>query len=819
MMKTATVLWKRVLLLSTMATVLLLLPPVATAQNTMIGDTFEVEGYIMDRFCIDRGTFLDMQDVETLKFPEQHTVHCLIDPEPCRTAVFEVLLDPSNDDDDDEYIRGYTLDQEAHDAMVELAKKVGICDLCTGEGTLKAGFRARMTATITGMADAEGAGPMISAANIEHVMPSQYKIGDTLEVEGFVMDRFCIDRGTFLDMEDVIALENPEKHTVHCLIDPEPCRTAVFEVLAEPPAGSMEYIRAFTLDQEAHDAMVELAKEVGNCTECTGEGSLVAGFRARMTATVTAMGDVPGAGPIISATDIEPVLPEYQVGDAIDVVGHIMDQFCIQRGTFLDMPDVNALENPDEHTIHCLVDPPVCRESPFEVLLPPLEGETEYQRAFTLDEPSKAFVLRVLKVVGICELCMGTGTLEKGFQARIKANIVHPFRNSTSGSGPLIRLLLADSMLPEEPEMMSYQVGDTVSMEGFVVDRFCIDRGTFLDEPNIVSLEHPELHTAHCLLDPEVCTSSPYELVMDPRPGEMTFRRAFTFDEASKAQILELARSQCSCDTCAEGGRIVRGFRTRINATIVEEGNLFSQGRFLQGDGDGAPPVIAINNVEPVVYFNDASTAEQVSVQVGDLVTVTGFIVDNFCIAQGFFLDAPDIKPLERPDLHTIHCLIDVPQCNSSTYEVLLDPATGADPPMYARGFALDEASKALVIAQAKEVGICDLCNGPGDWTRGFRATLMGTVTAVDGELPILSVQTSEPTPFLDMSMMMSMADEMAVMDDIPSQPVLTNGDIDCSSEFQASHKYDGIPLTLSYTVDVDSGTFRGQVVYEGRCF
>lgn len=40
-------------------------------------------------------------------------------------------------------------------------------------------------------------------------------------------------------------------------------------------------------------------------------------------------------------------------------------------------------------------------------------------------------------------------------------------------------------------------VGDTGCVEGFVMDRFCIDRTTLLDNPSVVtlSLEGPMVHT------------------------------------------------------------------------------------------------------------------------------------------------------------------------------------------------------------------------------------------------------------------------------------------------------------------------------------
>ena len=62
-----------------------------------------------------------------------------------------------------------------------------------------------------------------------------------------------------------------------------------------------------------------------------------------------------------------------KVGDEICVEGLIMDYFCINLGFMLDSGKT-TLEQPATHTVHCLVDVRDCRESPFEVLIDPVNG-------------------------------------------------------------------------------------------------------------------------------------------------------------------------------------------------------------------------------------------------------------------------------------------------------------------------------------------------------------------------------------------------------------------------------------------------------------
>ena len=60
--------------------------------------------------------------------------------------------------------------------------------------------------------------------------------------------------------------------------------------------------------------------------------------------------------------------------------------------------------------------------------------------------------------------------------------------------------------------------------------------------------------------------------------------------------------------------------------------------------------------------------------------------MDTFCIERGTLLDNPELKTLERPDAHSVHCLVDVPRCYESGFEVLVLPAEPAGGKTYAGG-------------------------------------------------------------------------------------------------------------------------------------
>mmetsp|Transcript_69441 Transcript_69441/g.104770 ORF Transcript_69441/g.104770 Transcript_69441/m.104770 type:complete len:391 (-) Transcript_69441:64-1236(-) len=131
--------------------------------------------------------------------------------------------------------------------------------------------------------------------------------------------------------------------------------------------------------------------------------------------------------------------------------------------------------------------------------------------------------------------------------------------------------------------------------------------------------------------------------------------------------------------------------------------------------------------------------AQPPPLEVGQSFCVEGFVMDFFCINRGTLLDNPSVVSLEEPERHSVHCLIDVASCNSSPYEVLVDPNDSIGGGLYTRGWRLTPATQALAIAEAQAVGICDDCQNTGDLEFGFRAVMDATIVdlGVPGETPI----------------------------------------------------------------------------------
>ena len=57
------------------------------------------------------------------------------------------------------------------------------------------------------------------------------------------VDRYCIDRGVLVDSDfELDVLENPCKHSIHCLVDVDICSHSKFEVLAASGPNGHNYI-------------------------------------------------------------------------------------------------------------------------------------------------------------------------------------------------------------------------------------------------------------------------------------------------------------------------------------------------------------------------------------------------------------------------------------------------------------------------------------------------------------------------------------------------------------------------------------------------
>jgi len=117
-------------------------------------------GYIMDKYCIDEGFMID-NGLPTLKQPEKHSVHCLVEISVCVDSGYEVLVDVNAS----EYERAVELDSTGNTMVRALATQVGGCDTCANPtGGQMYGFAA----TVVGVLDTNytGTPPRLLVTNV-----------------------------------------------------------------------------------------------------------------------------------------------------------------------------------------------------------------------------------------------------------------------------------------------------------------------------------------------------------------------------------------------------------------------------------------------------------------------------------------------------------------------------------------------------------------------------------------------------------------------------------------------------------------------------
>lgn len=126
----------------------------------------------------------------------------------------------------------------------------------------------------------------------------------------YIMDKYCINRGTLLDNGALKSLESPDQHSLHCLVDVSVCYESGYELLVENPvAGGAKYCRAFQLEEEGNALVLSTARAAGNpalgCSTCdpTAAGTQKKGFRATVIGTISGQGEA-GLPPTLTVTSM-----------------------------------------------------------------------------------------------------------------------------------------------------------------------------------------------------------------------------------------------------------------------------------------------------------------------------------------------------------------------------------------------------------------------------------------------------------------------------------------------------------------------------------
>lgn len=195
-------------------------------------------------------------------------------------------------------------------------------------------------------------------------------------------------------------------------------------------------------------------------------------------------------------------------------------------------------------------------------------------------------------------------------------------------------------------EKVDLKVGDTICTVGYIMDSYCIDQNSLVDNPSVkpLSQEGPLVHSVHCLVDVASCVVSPWEILNDASGGKGTsYGRSFRAQ--NNDELIAYAKVVGICtDGCV--GTQKAGLKAAVTGTLVDLGS------------GGVPATIDILSVTNTtcVATNGVITAFNIpnfSTEEGSLVKVIlihgslmligwGFLLPLGSVIAKFFKHRPD---------------------------------------------------------------------------------------------------------------------------------------------------------------------------------
>lgn len=104
-------------------------------------------------------------------------------------------------------------------------------------------------------------------------------------------------------------------------------------------------------------------------------------------------------------------------------------------------------------------------------------------------------------------------------------------------------------------------------------DIYGTEEGVLLDNPNTVTLQHPEEHSFHCLLDVSSCYKSGFRVLGEKDPATDRHSLGYRLDDSEAVLTVGRATGKKGyCSTC-DGGTQEKGFRATVKGIIKDLGD------------------------------------------------------------------------------------------------------------------------------------------------------------------------------------------------------------------------------------------------------
>lgn len=135
----------------------------------------------------------------------------------------------------------------------------------------------------------------------------------------------------------------------------------------------------------------------------------------------------------------------------------------------------------------------------------------------------------------------------------------------------LATLLMAGNAIAQSPSPEDVTVGQEICTGGVVMDEYCIDFGLLLDNQQFATLEAPQEHSMHCLVDVPLCYNTPFHILKDPAEEGGEYGPGWAVNDNTELMALgrRLGSKQAGCTTCDGTGTMVKGMRAEVRGTVV----------------------------------------------------------------------------------------------------------------------------------------------------------------------------------------------------------------------------------------------------------
>ena len=333
-------------------------PTVSSSQVTKVGGNVTVNrGILVDLYCMQRPQYPTAFDgANLLTSPQDHSVHCMRDVQACRDSGFGVLTQQS----DGTYGLAYAFDAQGNEAVLAWLDETAIID----------------TVEVTVLGLETGNSVFDTWPELSNLVFRFHN--EIISHTGYLVDLYCMQRDEYpIAIDGANLLLSPQDHSIHCMRDVEVCRDNGFGLLRLTDDGC-GYELAYSFD--AIGSQLALAY-IDNSTKIDN-------------VILTVTGERDTAGTIYVETLLEEAFEIHE--------GFLVDLYCMQRPEYpIAFDGANLLTSPRDHSVHCMRDVQVCRDSGFGLLK--MADDGTYELAFVFDAAGNDAVLAFLDSTSIID--------------------------------------------------------------------------------------------------------------------------------------------------------------------------------------------------------------------------------------------------------------------------------------------------------------------------------------------------------------------------------------------------------------------------------